>query len=119
MENLDTTKIDLVTEELKLFAEKGSLFYCQSQLFPDNCNNTVLPALVANEDEKATMRYINMTTVATFFSSVTASTLQFSFQQTGSGLGGIVNLFWFLSLVFSVSSGVNSLLGTIWRKSSM
>lgn len=60
-----------------------------------------------------------MTTIATFFSSVTATTLQFSFQQTKSGLGGAVNLFWFISLVFSVASGVNSLLGMTWRKSSM
>ena len=36
-----------------------------------------------------------------------------------SGLLNIVNFFWFLSLVFSVSSGVSSLLGMTWRKSSM
>lgn len=60
-----------------------------------------------------------MTTIATFFSSVTASTLQYSFQRTDTRMGGAVNLFWFVSLVFSVSSGVSSLLGMTWRRSSM
>lgn len=78
-----------------------------------------LPSFLADEKEKATMRYVNITTIATFFSSVTATTLQFSLVQSRSTLGGVVNLFWFLSLVFSVSSGVNSLIGMTWRKSSM
>ena len=42
-----------------------------------------------------------------------------SISDSSSGLLNIVNFFWFLSLVFSVSSGVNSLLGMTWRKSSM
>ena len=62
---------------------------------------------------------MNITTIATFFSIVTATTLQMSISDSSSGLLNIVNLFWFLSLVFSVSSGVSSLLGMTWRKSSM
>ena len=62
---------------------------------------------------------MNITTIATFFSSVTATTLQMSISDSSSGLLNIVNFFWFLSLVFSVSSGVSSLLGMTWRKSSM
>ena len=62
---------------------------------------------------------MNITTIATFFSSVTATTLQVSISDSPSGLLNIVNFFWFLSLVFSVSSGVSSLLGMTWRKSSM
>ena len=62
---------------------------------------------------------MNITTIATFFSSVTATTLQMSISDSPSGLLNIVNFFWFLSLVFSVSSGVSSLLGMTWRKSSM
>lgn len=42
-----------------------------------------------------------------------------SIDQPSSKLAAAVNLFWFLSLVFSVSSGVSSLLGLMWRKSSM
>ena len=62
---------------------------------------------------------MNITTIATFFSSVTATILQMSISDSPSGLLNVVNLFWFLSLVFSVSSGVSSLLGMTWRKSSM
>lgn len=82
-----------------------------------------LPTLLADEEERATTRYINITTIATFFSSVAATTLQFTVGQSSSGssdsLRGVVNLFWFLSLIFSVSAGVNSLLGMTWRKSSV
>ena len=62
---------------------------------------------------------MNITTIATFFSSVTATTLQMSISDNPSDLLNVVNFFWFLSLVFSVSSGVSSLLGMTWRKSSM
>ena len=62
---------------------------------------------------------MNITTIATFFSSVTATTLQMSISDSSSDLLNIVNLSWFLSLVFSVSSGVSSLLGMLWRKSPM
>ena len=62
---------------------------------------------------------MNITTIATFFSSVTATTLQMSISYTHSALWNAVNFFWFISLVFSVSSGVSSLLGMTWRKSSL
>lgn len=81
--------------------------------------HTAFPSFLADEKEAATTQYVNITTIATFFSSVTATTLQFSFQNTGTTLGALVNLFWFISLVFSVSSGVSSLLGLMWRKSSV
>ena len=74
---------------------------------------------LAEEKERATTRYVNITTIATFFSSVTATTLQMSISITHSTLWNAVNFFWFISLVFSVSSGVSSLLGMTWRKSSM
>ena len=77
---------------------------------------------LAEEKERATTRYVNITTIATFFSSVTATTLQMSTsidKENHSIVWDIVNLFWFISLVFSVSSGVSSLLGMTWRKSKM
>ena len=70
--------------------------------------------------KRATTRYLNITTIATFFSSVTATALQTSLSiNVGSAVWDVVNLFWFISLVFSVSSGVSSLLGMTWRKSKM
>ena len=75
---------------------------------------------LAEEKERATTRYVNITTIATFFSSVTATTLQMTISSpTPSVLWNVVNFFWFISLVFSVSSGVSSLLGMTWRKSAM
>jgi WD repeat-containing protein 26 len=53
----------------------------------------------------------NLSTVATFFSAVTATTLQFSYTLPTDALGSAVNSFWFASLVFSIASAVNSLLG--------
>ena len=79
-----------------------------------------LPTFLAEEKERETSRYVNITTIATFFSSVTATTLQMSISITNqSAVWDVVNFFWFTSLVFSVSSGVSSLLGMTWRKSSM
>lgn len=74
--------------------------------------------MIKNEDN-AVQRYLTMTTIATFFSAVTATTLQFSVTQTSTPMGRTVNLFWFASLLFSIASAVNSLLGMTWRKSSM
>ena len=76
--------------------------------------------ILTDEKERSTTRYVNITAVATFFSSVTATTLQMTISApTHSVLWNVVNLFWSVSLVFSVSSGVSSLLGMTWRKSSM
>ena len=75
---------------------------------------------LADEKERVTTRYLNITTIATFFSSVTVTALQTSLSiNAGSAVWDVVNLFWFMSLVFSVSSGVSSLLGMTWRKSKM
>ncbi|KAA1477043.1 hypothetical protein DENSPDRAFT_567548 [Dentipellis sp. KUC8613] len=47
---------------------------------------------------------------ATFFSSVTATTISITFQDS-HGLGNAVNAFWFLSLVLSVASVATSISG--------
>ncbi|KZT24894.1 WD40 repeat-like protein [Neolentinus lepideus HHB14362 ss-1] len=59
---------------------------------------------------------LNLSTVATFFSAVTATTLQYSYQSTGSVLTDMVNAFWFTSMVFSIGAAVNSLLGVTWKQ---
>lgn len=103
-----------VTLELREFAEKGVfiIYFCNSV-----CQVTCMQSchLVADEEERATTYYLSITTIATFFSSVTATPLQFSYQQTSNLLGNAVNLVWFLSLVFSISCGVNSILSVTWR----
>ncbi|KAF5379166.1 hypothetical protein D9615_006004 [Tricholomella constricta] len=59
---------------------------------------------------------LNLSTVATFFSAVTATTLQFSFELPHGGYSDAVNVFWFSSLVFSIAAAVNSLLGLTWKQ---
>ncbi|KAJ6495341.1 hypothetical protein C8R45DRAFT_986874 [Mycena sanguinolenta] len=59
---------------------------------------------------------LNLSTIATFFSAVTATTLQFSFNELGSPIKDAVNCFWFASLVFSIAAAVNSLLGLTWKQ---
>ncbi|KAI8972801.1 WD40 repeat-like protein [Trametes punicea] len=64
----------------------------------------------------ASQNLLNLSTVATFFSAVTATTMQFSFDMTDSTLANAVNSFWFTSLVFSIGAAVNSLLGVTWKQ---
>jgi lysylphosphatidylglycerol synthetase-like protein (DUF2156 family) len=54
--------------------------------------------------------------VSTFFSAVTATTLQYTFQSHGTPLEDAVNAFWFTSMVFSIAAAVNSLLGLTWKQ---
>ena len=58
----------------------------------------------------------NIGTIATFFSGVTATTLQFSVTTTHKPLADAVNSFWFISLVLSIGAAVNSLLGMTWKR---
>ncbi|EKM57477.1 uncharacterized protein PHACADRAFT_206381 [Phanerochaete carnosa HHB-10118-sp] len=64
----------------------------------------------------AAANLLNLSTVATFFSAVTATTMQFSFDMTDGPLQNSVNGFWFTSLVFSIGAAVNSLLGLTWKQ---
>ncbi|KAG0698073.1 hypothetical protein DFH29DRAFT_121383 [Suillus ampliporus] len=66
--------------------------------------------------QHAAANLLNLSTVATFFSAVTATTLQFSYQLTDGVLEKAVNAFWFSSLVFSIAAAVNSLLGLTWKQ---
>jgi hypothetical protein len=59
---------------------------------------------------------LNLSTIATFFSAVTGTTLQFSYGLQHSALADAVNTFWFASLVFSIAAAVNSLLGLTWMQ---
>ncbi|GJE84621.1 WD40 repeat-like protein [Phanerochaete sordida] len=59
---------------------------------------------------------INLSTVATLFSGVTATVLQFSYANNSTTSAEAVNGFWFISLVFSISAAVNSLLGLTWMQ---
>ncbi|KAH7099700.1 WD40 repeat-like protein [Auriculariales sp. MPI-PUGE-AT-0066] len=65
-----------------------------------------------------TSNLLNLSTISTFFSAVTATTIQFSFDRTEGLLDNWVNALWYSSLVFSIASSVNSLVGLTWRQAS-
>ncbi|KAJ7223731.1 quinon protein alcohol dehydrogenase-like superfamily [Mycena haematopus] len=89
--------IDSITSTLVMFVEVG------------------VPTIRFGQKHK-TDNLLNLSTVATFFSAVTATTLQFSFNVTGTPIRDAVNSFWFASLVFSIAAAVNSLLGLTWKQ---
>ncbi|KAG1748304.1 quinon protein alcohol dehydrogenase-like superfamily [Suillus paluster] len=89
--------IDIITGTLSMFIEVG------------------VPTIRFAQKHGAA-NLLTLSTVATFFSAVTATTLQFSYAQTGDILSDGVNAFWFSSLVFSIAAAVNSLLGLSWKQ---
>ncbi|KAK0192616.1 hypothetical protein F5146DRAFT_1102483 [Armillaria mellea] len=88
--------IDSITSTLSMFIEIG------------------VPTIRFAQKHGAT-NLLNLSTVATFFSAVTATTMQFSYELQGS-TAAAVNSFWFASLVFSIAAAVNSLLGLTWKQ---
>jgi hypothetical protein len=76
---------------------------------------TELPRIRSSQ-EHSTSNMTNLSTIATFFSAVTATTLQMSYQNVDSQLDRTVNTFYFASLMFSVAAAVSSLFGLAWRQ---
>ena len=71
---------------------------------------------IRNAQKGSQGNLVNLSTVATLFSGVTATMIQFSYTNNNSTLEDAVNGFWFTSLVFSISAAVNSLLGLGWMQ---
>jgi len=106
--------IDSITETLSMFIEVGMLSHDLSRWQHSDVARGVPTIRFAQKHGAANL--LTLSTVATFFSAVTATTLQFSYAQTGNILSDAVNAFWFSSLVFSIAAAVNSLLGLSWRQ---
>ncbi|KAI5117527.1 hypothetical protein M0805_004058 [Coniferiporia weirii] len=75
---------------------------------------SALPGFLKVQEKAQSIDYNNMLTAATFFSAVTATTLQLSYTNTQASLGVAVNTLWFVALVFSTASSLNSLVGLTW-----
>lgn len=71
---------------------------------------------VRGREKRTLAESLSLLGVATFFSSISASTLAISVQQT-SKVFDVVNFFWFASLVLSITSVMNSLLAFTWKQS--
>ncbi|KLO19364.1 WD40 repeat-like protein [Schizopora paradoxa] len=79
-----------------------------------NFIDTGIQAIRSTQDQDATTS-LTLTSLATFFSAVSATTLQYSFPNATTVLQVTVNTFWFCSLVFSIASVVNGLLAYMWK----
>lgn len=73
--------------------------------------------MIQHSQKHVTGNLLYLTTIAIFFSGVAATTLQLSYGFTATPLSNAVNGFVFTSLVFSMTSAVNSLLGLTWKES--
>jgi hypothetical protein len=78
---------------------------------------TGLPA-IQYEQRRDSEGVMNLATVATFFSAVTATVLQISIPQRMTPTLSCVNTFWFCSLVLSIGAALNSLLAVAWRRTT-
>ena len=58
---------------------------------------------------------LNLSTISTFFSGVTATTAQYSYDRNTTTLDWMTNLLFFGSLILSISAAINSLLGFTWK----
>lgn len=106
--------MDSITATLSMFIEIGT----QASLIVNSSGNIPVgvPTIRFAQKHGAT-NLLNLSTVATFFSAVTATTLQFSYELDSEDPVAVsVNCFWFLSMVFSIAAAVNSLLGLTWKQ---
>lgn len=105
--------IDGITSTLSIFIEVGQSWLLE--LFHRHLLVPGVPIIRFAQKHGAT-NLLNLSTVATLFSAVTATTMQFSYQLGEENLAISVNCFWFASLVFSIAAAVNSLLGLTWKQ---
>ncbi|KAG0698098.1 hypothetical protein DFH29DRAFT_878273 [Suillus ampliporus] len=102
-------RIDNITVNLSMLIEIGI-----RPIYPQHFR---VP-MIRFAQQHAAANLLNLSTVATFSSAVTATTLQFSYQLTDGVLEKAVNAFWFSLLVFSIAAAVNSLLGFPWKQAT-
>ncbi|KAG8930058.1 hypothetical protein FRC01_003354 [Tulasnella sp. 417] len=68
---------------------------------------------IQNHQQRSQTKLQNMSTVATFFSAVTATTIQYNMEQ--KNLETVVMGLWISSLILSTASAINSQLAMHWR----
>lgn len=78
--------------------------------------STGVPAAITSQNRMLS-NLQNQSTMATFFSGVTATMLQYSLAaQGGNRLSAAANGFWFASLVLSVASALVGFSAYMWRR---
>ncbi|EKM59689.1 uncharacterized protein PHACADRAFT_205913 [Phanerochaete carnosa HHB-10118-sp] len=77
---------------------------------------TGIPTVKASQEHSA-VNLVNLSTIATLFAGVAATMIQLTYSVTPrNSLLDCVNVLWFISLIFSISAAVNSLLGLTWSE---
>lgn len=78
----------------------------------------VLPSF-RNAERIAVSRTLDMSGLATFFATVAATMLQtyYGVNSKSRAIDVVIGSCWFISLIFSISSALNSLLCMAWRQS--
>lgn len=104
-----------LTVALSTFSSNGERVVPLESEQDQNAFGPGIPA-IRHEHRRDSENLLNMSTVATFFSAVTATTLQMALSAPRGPLLSIVNTFWFCSLVFSIGSALNSLLAVAWKR---
>lgn len=107
--------IESLTESIGHFHEKGE--YCVQVRWRLSYFARLGIKKISQAQKSKSSRYFDMTTIATFFSAVTASMIQTTASDVGTNAGVAANTFFFSSLVFSIASAVNSLLVMSWMRS--
>jgi len=82
----------------------------------DRFTEMSVPSIVQQVQQRTAANLVNLSTVATFFSAITATTLQFSYGETDTPIKITVNALWFSSLILSIAAAVSSLMGLTWKQ---
>ncbi|KAG8917598.1 hypothetical protein FRC01_002349, partial [Tulasnella sp. 417] len=72
-------------------------------------------AAIRIAQDRSREQLLNMSTVATFFSGVAATTFQYTSGNRTSTLDELVRALWVSSLILSIASAINSQLAMHWR----
>lgn len=81
-------------------------------------NQTEWPGIPAirHEQERESTTLLNILTSATFFSGVTATTLQISLGAPATSSVQAVNACWYSSLVLSIGAALNTVISMAWSQ---
>ena len=71
--------------------------------------------MIEHSQKRKASGLLNTSTVATFFSGVSATALQYSIASHGTALQQLVNFSWTSALVFALASAVNSQIAYRWQ----
>ena len=103
----------IATEYIPVFKMIGMSCSHSQTLLKFNHVIIGIPTIHAAQEHSA-RNMTNLATVAALFSTVTANMLAFSWDRHNGPLSTAINTLWLISIIFSISVSVNSLLALTW-----